>query len=100
MADEPTDIPQADDPTATTPEEGLRLGVTASGSAHLPGAALEEGGKGKKLVRTRWPVDSFEHGLKDVPVITAAGVEIDGSKAKALNDLAAQSGIELEEVDA
>lgn len=100
MADEPTDTPQADDSAATTPPEGVRLGITESGSAHLPGAPLEEGGKGKKLVRTRWPVDSFEHGLKDVPVITAGGVEVDGSKAKALNDLAVQSGIELEEVDA
>src|SRR4051812_14390188 len=55
----------APDPTA--PRDALRLGLP-DGPASKPGKPLEESGQGKVTVRTAWPVDSFEHGLKGVPV--------------------------------
>lgn len=47
------------------------------------------------LVRTVWPVDHLEHGLKGVDTITAAGIRIPKSKVKALHDAAAAAGTTL-----
>lgn len=75
-----------------------RLGLP-DGSQSKPGKPFEKGGKGKAIVRVAWPHDSFEHGIKGVPAITAAGVEVDRSLADALNEAAATSGTYLEEID-
>lgn len=90
--------PQAPDPTATTPEGGLRLDDAADNPAAKPGKALEEGGQGKATVRVPWPHDRFEHNVDGVEPITAAGVEVERSKLGALLKAAAEVGIELEEV--
>lgn len=103
MADEPKDT-QPESPAeavqvavqATHPPEALRLGL-ADDVRSTPGKPFEKG-QGKATVRTRWPVDSFDSGVKGVPVITAAGVEVERSKAEALNQAAAENDIELEEV--
>lgn len=101
MADEnqntqPTDTPAA---TAIAPagsSDVLRLGLP-DGPASQPGKPLEKG-QGNVTVRTRWPIDSFDSGIKGVPVITAHGVEVDRKHATKLNELAAENGIELEEI--
>ena len=87
----------AESPAATHPPEALRMGLP-DGPESLPGKPFEKG-QGTVTVRTRWPVDSFDHGVKGVPVITAQGVEVDRKHAAKLNVLAAESGIELEETE-
>ena len=84
-------------PEPTTDTGVTRLGLPDS-SAAQPGKPLEAG-SGAVTVRVRWPHDSFEHGLKGVPTITAQGVEVDRTHAVKLNELAAKSGTELEEVE-
>lgn len=83
---------------AAPSSDALRLG-TPPGPEAQPGKPLETGGQGKVTVRTRWPVDRFEHGLKGVPPITAQGVEVERSSAEQLVELAAANGIELEEAE-
>lgn len=84
--------------SASDPGQGIRLGQGSDVRA-VPGKPLEAGGTGKKLVRTRYPLDRFEHGIDGVPVITAQGVEVDASKADELLELAAAHGARLEEVE-
>lgn len=60
---------------------------------------LETGGSGKATVRTRYPVDRFEHNVKGVDPITSAGTEVDRSKVKDLLSAAEETGTELEEVE-
>lgn len=103
MADETPDTTPAapaetvESAPSTAPPEATRLGLP-DGPAAQPGKPLTNGGQGEVTIRTRWPVDSFEHGIKGVPAITAHGVKVDRSKAKTLNEKATASGIELEEV--
>lgn len=101
MADETKETTQAEAPqgaasVSADPPEALRLALP-DGPAAKPGRPFEKG-QGKAIVRVRWPHDSFEHGLKGVPVITAHGVEVDRAKAEALNEAAAKAGTELEEI--
>ena len=93
--DQPETTPVAQ---ATHPPEALRLGLPDPVSAR-PGKPLSDSGQGKVTVRTAWPVDRFEHGLKGVPAVTAEGVEVDRSDAKKLLEKAAAHGLNLEEVE-
>lgn len=77
----------------------LRLSA-ADDSRSSPGKPLEAGGQGKATVRTRYPVDRFEHGIDGVPVITAYGVEVERGHVKKLLEAAAQNSIGLDEVEA
>lgn len=63
------------------------------------GKPLDESVAGKVIVRTRYPIDRFDSGLSGVPVITKAGVEVDGSHVAALLEAAASADTELEEVE-
>jgi hypothetical protein len=74
------------------------------GPEALPGEPLTVGQKGKKgkdgkvIVRTQWPVDSFDSGIEGIPIITSAGVELDSSKADELLAAVASAGTTLEVV--
>lgn len=86
-------------PSAPTSPDGVtRLGLGDS-PASKPGKPLEKAGSGNVTVRTPWPIDSFEHGISGLPIVTAQGVEVPRSKAGNLLDKAAEAGIELEEVE-
>lgn len=65
-----------------------------------PGKPLEAGGTGTKLVRTRFPVDRFEHGIDGVEPITARGVEVAANKVEELLEVARAHDTRLEEVEA
>lgn len=103
MADEPQDTPQDATPASiaapTQSGQALHLSDATPAPGSTPGKPLEKSGTGKVVVRTRYPVDRFEHNVKGVEPITSAGVEVDRSKAKALLDAAAETGTELEEVE-
>ena len=74
-------------------------GVVGGGdSRSKPGSPLSREG-GDKLVRTRFPVDSFEHGITGLGPITAHGVKVPSAKLAELLEKAAASRVELEEVD-
>lgn len=91
---------RGDDLAAPSPDDeagGARL-ASEPGPEARPGVPFSEGGSGKVTVRTRYPVDRFEHGVDGAPTITAQGVEVDRSKAAALLEAAATAGTELEEV--
>jgi hypothetical protein len=66
----------------------------------VPGQPLQAGGSGAKRVRTRFPVDRFEHGIDGLPAITAAGVEVPAGKVEQLLELALEHQTPLEEVEA
>lgn len=98
--------PKTSDTTDAAPEavpgdlgaQATRLGLPA-GPESKPGKPLQEGGQGKALVRTRYPVDRFDHGVDGVPAITSAGVEVDRAKAGDLLSAATSAGTQLEEVE-
>lgn len=60
----------------------------------------EAGGSGNKVIRTAYPIDSFEHSVKGAPSpITAQGTEVPAGKVKALIEAADSAGTVLEEVE-
>lgn len=77
--------------------QGTRLG-SPPGPEAKPGKPLEQGGSGKAVVRTRYPVDLFQHGVAGVPPITSAGVEVERSKVGDLIEAAQSAATYLEEV--
>lgn len=102
MADDKPDTPQETTLPAQPLAGGqaLHLSDETPSPASVPGKPLEEkGGQGKVLVRTRYPVDRFEHNVKGVDPITAHGIEVDRAKAKDLLKAAEAVGLELEEVE-
>jgi hypothetical protein len=61
--------------------------------------AAKAGGSGKKTIRVAYPHSEFHHSVKGAESpITAAGVEVDASKVKALIEAAATVDTRLEEV--
>ena len=74
--------------------------VTGAPADTPPEPKLLEGGtrSGKVTVRTRYPIDAFEHGVEGVETLTAQGVEVSGSNVPALIKAAEASGVVLEEV--
>lgn len=86
------------------PSPELDAGATrlaaSPGPEAKPGSPLEEGGSGKAIVRTRYPVDRFEHSVAGVPTITSKGVEVDRGKVADLLEAARSAGTELEEAEA
>ena len=95
MADE---TPETQETPSVDPP-ALRLSDDAPHPASAPAKPLEKGGQGKAIVRTRYPVDRFDHSVKGVDPITGTGTEVDRSKVGALLEAAAESGLELEEVE-
>jgi hypothetical protein len=81
-------------------DTGLTRLTAESDPRSQPGKPLADKGSGSVLVRTPWQIDRFEHGMKGVPPITSLGVEVDGKHRAKLNELAAQVGLQLEEVQA
>lgn len=71
-------------------------GTRPPGPEAQPAQPLESGHKGKATVRTRHPVDVFEHGVDGVEPITAQGVEVGPSKVDDLLKAAQSAGTELE----
>jgi hypothetical protein len=60
--------------------------------------AEAKSGSGTVTLRTAYPVDRFEHGVKGVEHITAEGVEVAKGKVKQLIDAAERVGVRLEEI--
>ena len=92
--------PRIDDaPESATATAGIDPLSTDAPPEAKPGKPLEKGGQGKVVVRVAHPNDYFESGVKGVPTITSAGVEVDRSKVGALLEAAAGASISLEEVE-
>lgn len=72
--------------------------VTAPGPEAQAAEPLASGRKGQAIVRTAWPVDSFDSGVEGVDTITSAGVEVGPSKVDELLAAAASAGTTLEVV--
>lgn len=105
-ADDPqalTSLSPAAEPVGVIPTEdvpvlqGTRV-ATEPSRRTLTGEPLQSGHKGKSIVRTRHPVDLFEHGVEGVEPITAEGVEVGPSKVDALLEAARTAAVELEVV--
>lgn len=100
MADETNDTETTAAPAATVLDPSLSGDGVRLDAPGLPeGKPLKDSdAKGKVTVRTRYPIDVFEHGLKDIPVVTKYGVEVNRSDVKKLLEVAAANDTQLEEV--
>lgn len=91
--------------TADEKRDRLLESLSAAGALAPPPAEqsgtaspAEGRGSGTVTLRTRYPVDRFEHGIAGAPSITSAGTEVPASKVDALNEAAKSADTHLEEV--
>ena len=93
MDDPKNDIPT--DPPAEAPHLATIGGIPPEGPTT---ASAPQSGDGVVL-RTVYPTDVFEHGIKGAPPITATGTAVSKSAASQITKLAKQTpDVEVEEV--
>lgn len=84
---------------SVTPAQGTRTDEPTSAEAQSAKPAEPGGSKGTVTLRTRYPVDRFEHSVKGVDPITAQGTDVPAGKVKALIEAAESADTTLEEIE-
>lgn len=83
-----------------TPGETLRPAPDVPGAVLRPGqpaAAAPVAGAGEVVLKTPWPLGSFDSGIEGAPLIVQAGTAVEAGLAEQIKAVAERCGLTLEQ---